>query len=77
LNNANESEDDGEADNASDVEQDNCIEDSECPEQQDVCATPNVPRLIRPTGRSKKKTENGLVMVNATETRRIRGNRKK
>jgi len=77
LRNPNQSEDDCEADNKSDVEQDNCIEDSECPEQRDVCAAPNVPGLIRPTGRSKKQTEKGLVMVNATETRRIRGNRKK
>jgi len=75
LDNPNESEDDCEADNKSDVEQDNWVEDSECPEQQDVCAAHNVPGLIRPTGRSKKKTEKGLVTVNATETRRIRGNR--
>jgi len=77
LDNPNESEDNCEADNESDVEQDNWVEDSECPEQQDVCAAPNVPGLIRPTGRSKKKTEKGLVTVNATKTRRIRGNRTK
>jgi len=56
LNNPNQSEDDCEADNESDVEQDNCFEDLECPEQQDVCATPNVPGSIRPTGGSKKMT---------------------
>jgi len=77
LDNPNESEDDCEADNESDVEQDNCNKDSECPKQWDVCATPNVPRLIRPTGRSKKNTAKRLVTVNATETRRIRGNRNK
>jgi len=77
LDNPNGSEDNCEADNESDVEQDNCVEDPECPEQQDVCVAPNVPGLIRPTGRSKKKTDKGLVTVNATETRRIRGNRKK
>jgi len=76
LDNPNESEDDREADNESDVEQDNCFKDPECPEQQDVCAAPNLPRLIPPTYRSKKKTEKGLVTVNATETRRIRGNRR-
>jgi len=77
LDNPNESEDDCDADNESDVELQNCFEDPECPEQRDVCATPNMPGLIRPIGRSKKRTEKGLVTVNATETRRIRGNRKK
>jgi len=75
LDNPNESKDDREADNESDVEQDNCFKDPECPEQRDVCAAPNVPGLIRQTGRSKKKTEKGLVTVNVTETRTIRGNR--
>jgi len=75
--NPNESEVDCEADNESDVEQGNSIEDSQCPEQRDVSAAPNVPGLIRPTGRSKKKTDRGLVTVNATETRRIRGTRTK
>jgi len=59
LDNPNESEDDSEADNEFDVEQDNCVKDLECPEQRDMCAAPNVPRLIWPTGRSKKKTERG------------------
>ena len=49
LDDPNESEDDCEADNESDVELDNCFEDLECPEQRDVCATPNVPGSIRPT----------------------------
>jgi len=75
LDNPNEREDDCEADNESDVEQDNCFEDAECPEQWNVCAASNVPGLIRPTGRSKNKTEKGLVTVNATETWRIKGNR--
>jgi len=75
LDNPNESENNCEADNESALEQDNCFEDPECPEQRDVCAAPNVPRLIRPTGRLKKKTEKGLVTVNATKTRRIRGSR--
>jgi len=77
LDHPNESEDNCKADNEPDVEQDKCFEDPECPEQRDACAAPNVPGLIRPTGRSKKKTEKGLVTVNATETRRIRGNRNK
>jgi len=77
LDNPNESEDDCDADNESDVELENCFEDPECPEQRDVSAAPNMPGLIRPIGRSKKRTEKGLVTVNAMETRRIRGNRKK
>jgi len=76
LDNPNDSEDNCEADTASDADLDNCFEDPECPEQRDVCAAPNVPRLILPTPRSRKKTEIVLVTVNATVTRRIRGNRK-
>jgi len=75
LDNPNESKDDCDADNESDVELENCFEDPECREQREVCATPNIPGLIRPIGRSQKRTEKGLVTVNATETRRIRGNR--
>jgi len=77
LDNPNESKDDCDADNESDVERENCFEDPECPEQRDVCAAPNIPGLLRPIGMTKKRTEKGLVTVNATETRRIRGNRKK
>jgi len=77
LDNPNESEDDCDADNESDVELENCLEHPECPEQRNACAAPNIPGLIRPIGRSKKRTETGLVTVNANETRRIRGNRKK
>jgi len=76
LDNPNESEADCEADNESDVEQDNFFEDWECTKQQDVCAASNVPGLIRPTGRLKKRTEMGWVTVNATKRRSIRGNRK-
>jgi len=76
LDNRNESEADCEVDNKSDVEQNNCFEDLESPEQRDVCAAPNVPELIWPTGRSKIQTEKGLVTVNAAETTGIRGNRK-
>jgi len=77
LDNPNESEDDCDADNESDVELENCFADPECPEQWDVCAAPNIPGLIWPIGRSKKSTGKGLVTVNATETRRICGKRKK
>jgi len=77
LDNPNESKDDCDADNKSDVELENCFEDPECPEQQDVHATPNIPGLIWPIWRSKNRTEEVLVTVNATETRRICGHRKK
>jgi len=43
LDNPNDSEDDCRADIESEIEQDNSIEDPECPEQRDLTATPNVP----------------------------------
>jgi len=43
LDNPNDSEDNCAADDESDMEQNSGIEDSECPEQQDVGAAPNVP----------------------------------
>jgi len=43
LHNPNDSEEDCVADDESDIEHNNCIEDPECPEQQDVSAAPNVP----------------------------------
>jgi len=55
LDNPNESEDDCEADIKSDIEPDNGIKDPESPEQQDVCAAPNIRRLIWPTGRSRRQ----------------------
>jgi hypothetical protein len=44
LDNPNGREEDCAVDNDSDIEHNNCIEDPECPEQQDVRAAPNVPR---------------------------------
>ena len=70
LDNPNDSEDDCVADFESDLEHDNGIEDPECPEQQDVTAIPNVPRLIQSTLKSKTQNEQVLVPVNAMETRR-------
>jgi len=55
------------------IEQDNWIEDPECPEQCDVSADPNVPRLIRPTEKSRRQAEKVLMTVNAIETRRNSG----
>ena len=77
LDNQNISEEDRVADDDSDIEHNNCIEDPECPEQQDVCAAPNVPGLVRPTRKSKRQAEKVLVTVNAVETRRNKGGKKK
>jgi len=77
LDNPNDSEDDCAADVESDMDQDNTIEDRESPEQRDVSAAPNVPGLIRPTRKSKTHAEQVLVTVNAIETRRNKGVKKK
>jgi len=77
LDNPNESEDHWEADNESDIELENGIKDVESPERRDVSAALNVPGLIWPTGRSKKKTEKVLMTVNTMETRKIQGDKTK
>jgi hypothetical protein len=77
LDNRNDSEDDCAADDESEIEQYSGIEDSECPEQQDVSAAPNVPRLVRPIRKSKRQAEQVLVTVNAVETQRNNGGKKK
>jgi len=77
LDNPNDSEDDCTADNESDIGPNNGIEDPECAEQQDVSAAPNVPGLVRLTRKSKRQAEKVLVMVNAVETRRNEGGKKK
>jgi len=59
------------------MDQDNSIEDPDYPEQQDVSAAPNVPGLIRPIQKSKRHAEKVLVTVNAMETRRNKGVKKK
>jgi hypothetical protein len=48
LDNPNDSQDDCELDNESDLELDQGSEDSETPEVQNVSAAQNVPGLIRP-----------------------------
>jgi len=45
----NESEDDWEAHNESDIELDNRIKDHECPEQQDCSVAPNISGSVWPT----------------------------
>jgi len=77
LDTPNDSEDDCAADGESDMDQDNSMEDPESPEQQDVSAAPNVPELIRPIRKSKRHGEKVLVTVNAMETRRNKGVKKK
>jgi len=58
------------ADVVSDIQQDNGIKDPECPEQRDVSAAPNIPRLIRRTWEPIREAAKAMVTVNATETRR-------
>jgi hypothetical protein len=59
------------------MEWDNGSEDSQSPEQWNVSAIPNVPRLIWPMRRRKKKVEKGLMTVNIMKTRRNKGIKKK
>ena len=77
MDDPNDTEDDWEADNESDMELDIGSEDSETPEQRNVGAAPNVPRLIWPIRRSKEKAEKTLMRVNIMETRRNKGIKKK
>jgi hypothetical protein len=68
LDNRNESEDNWEADNESDMELDHGSKDSETSEQQNVRAALNVPRVIQPIRWTKKKVEKALMTVNMMET---------
>jgi len=77
LDNPNDSEEDCAVDNESDIEPNTGIEDPEYPEQQDVSATPNVPRLVRPTWKSKRLAEKVLATVNAVEMQRNKGGKNK
>ena len=77
MDNPNDSEEDCAVDNESDIEPNTGIEDPECPEQQDVSATPNVPRLVRPTWKSKRLAEKVLATVNAVEMQRNKGGKNK
>jgi hypothetical protein len=51
--NQNDSDDDRAGDDESDIELNNCIEDSECPEWPDLHDGPNVPGLVRSILKSK------------------------
>ena len=76
LDDPNDSKDDCEVDVESDIEQDNGIEDPECPEQRDGSAMPNVPGWIRPTGNSKRQAGMVLLTVNAIDKRGNMGAKK-
>jgi len=75
VDNPTKCEDDWEADNESHIVLDIGIEDLESPEQWDVSSAPNVPGLIWPTQRSLYTADRGLMMVNAMEMRRNKGNK--
>jgi len=70
LDNPTDSEDDCALDVEYDLEQDNRLEDPECPAQQDVSAAPNFPGLIRPRRKSKRPVEKVFVTVYTFETTR-------
>jgi hypothetical protein len=57
MHNPHDCADDCSAEDEYDTEQNSGFEDLECPEQQDVNATPNFPPLVRPTWKSKLLAE--------------------
>jgi len=59
------------------IEPNTGIDHQECQEQQDVCATPNVPGLVGSKRKSTRDAEKVLVTVNAVEMRRNTGGKKK
>jgi len=77
LDNPNDRKDNFAADDESDIEHNTVIEDPECPEQQHVSASQNVPRLVRPTLTSERQAEMVLVTVNSVQTRRNKEVKKK
>jgi hypothetical protein len=77
LDNPKHSEEHCAVDDDSDIEHNNFINDPECPEQQDVSTMPNVPGLVPLARKSKKQAETVFVTVNAVETRRNKGGKKK
>jgi len=76
LDTPNDSDDDCETENGSDIELNTSIQDPETPEQWDVSATPKVPGLIWPTQANKNGWQ-GLMTVNTMETRRNKWNETK
>jgi hypothetical protein len=77
MDNPNDSEEDCAADDKSDIEPNNGLEDPECREQQDVSTAAHVRGLVQLTRKSKRQAEKALETVNAVETRRNKGGKKK
>jgi len=77
VDNPIDSEENCAAGNESDIAQNSGIEDPECLEQHDASAVPNVPRLVWPTRKSKRQAGMVLMTVNAVETQRNKGGKKK
>jgi len=77
MDNPNDSEEDCVADEESVIGHYNGIDAAECPEQQDVNNTPTVPGLDRLTRKSPRQAVKVSVTVNAVETRRNKGGKKK
>ena len=77
VDNPNNSRDTWEADNESDNKLDNSSVDSDSPEQRNVGAAPNVPRLIQPVQRAKRKVQKASMTENIMETRRNKAIKKK
>jgi len=77
LNNPGESKDNREADDESNMELGTSIKSSERPQHQVLSAATNLVRLIRPTRRSMKQAEQGLITVSSTKTWRNMGNKKR
>jgi hypothetical protein len=73
LDNPNDREEDCAADDESDRDHNDGMEESESPEQQDVTTEPNVLGLVRPSWTSKTHAGTVYVTVNEVETRRIKG----
>jgi hypothetical protein len=70
LDNPDDSKEDCAADDEYELAHNNWIEVPECVEPRNMSAAPNVPELVWPTQKSKRKAEKVLVTVNAVETRR-------
>ena len=77
MDNPRLSQNDWVVDDKSDVELDPGILDLKSPSPQDLCAPPNVPRLIQLTWTSQKNTAKGIIIVSKMEMRRNKRYKKK
>jgi len=69
----NDSEDNCESDDETDIKHNKGIKRPECTEEQDLSATRYVPRSVRPKRTSTRQDEKVLVTVNVIETRGNQG----